>query len=68
MHGGAGLGAVGVGEVDVGSDGAVVQRLHGTEVVGHPRLREGLVALHQLPKGVQLPEEEEEKREESTLV
>lgn len=54
MHGGASLAPVGVVEVDVGSDGAVVQGLHGTEVVGHLRLREGLVALHQLSEGVEL--------------
>lgn len=59
MHGGAGLGAVGVGEVNVGPDGAVVQGLHGTEIVSHLGLGQLFVALHQLAEGVQLQMREE---------
>lgn len=54
MHGGAGLGSVGVGEVNVGPDGAVVQGLHGTVIVCHLGLGQLRVALIQLAEGVQL--------------
>ena len=54
MHGGAGFGGVGVGEVNIGSDSAVVQGLHWTEIVRHLGFGQLDIALHQLAKGVQL--------------